>query len=59
MFRMSFSISAVIWQEVIDAANEVGCPYMFVEQDFSVHPKYECLELSKKYLETLDGLMME
>ena len=47
------------WQEVIDAANEVGCPYMFVEQDFSVHPKYECLELSKKYLETLDGLMME
>jgi len=47
------------WQEIVDAANEVNCPHMFVEQDFSVHPKYECLRLSKEYLEKLDGLTME
>lgn len=44
------------WQNVVDAGNEAGCPYVFVEQDFSKYPKYECLGMSKAYLETLSGL---
>ena len=44
------------WQEVVDAANDVGCPYMFVEQDFSTYSKFDCLDISKKYLETLSGV---
>ena len=44
------------WQNVVDAANQTDCPYMFVEQDFSKYPKFECLDISKKFLETLNGL---
>ena len=44
------------WQEVIDAGNRVGCPYIFVEQDYSKYPKIKCLEISKAYLQTLKGI---
>ena len=47
------------WQDVVDAGNAVGCPYMFVEQDFSKYSKYESLRISRDYLETLNGLSME
>ena len=47
------------WQEVIDAGNKVGIPYIFVEQDHTKYPtKYECLEASKQYLLTLNGLSL-
>ena len=47
------------WQNIVDAGNDAGCPYMFVEQDFSEHPKFECLSISKAYLEKLNGLSVE
>ena len=48
------------WQEVIDAANELEIPYMFVEQDYTTYPdKYKSLEVSKDYLLNLDGLTIK
>ena len=47
------------WQEVIDAGNKAGIPYIFVEQDHTALPsKYECLKVSRDYLLTLNGLTL-
>lgn len=47
------------WDEVIAAANAVGCPYMFIEQDFSTNSWDVCLKMSKEYLEKYNGLSFE
>ena len=47
------------WDEVISAANEVGCPYMFVEQDYSTYSWDECLKISKDYLSRYNGVSLE
>lgn len=47
------------WQEIVDAANEAGVPYMFVEQDYSKHDLYECLGISKDYMLRLNGITLD
>ena len=48
------------WQEIVDACNETGVPYMFVEQDHtSLASKYETLRDSKAYMETLKGVSVD
>ncbi|MDO4343572.1 MAG: sugar phosphate isomerase/epimerase [Eubacteriales bacterium] len=45
------------WQEVIDAANEIGIPYMYIEQDYTQYAdKFESLAASRDYLFHLKGL---
>ncbi len=45
------------WQSIVNACNEIGVPYMFVEQDHtSLASKYETLRDSRAYMLTLDGV---
>lgn len=45
------------WQDVVDAANEAGIPYMFLEQDHTTYPdKFQSLAVSRDYLLSLNGL---
>lgn len=45
------------WQEIVNACNEVGVPYMFVEQDHtSLSSKYETLRDSRAYMYKLEGV---
>ena len=47
------------WQDVINAANEIEIPYMFVEQDFTpCSDMYESLAVSTEYLLSLKGLSL-
>lgn len=45
------------WQSIVDACNEIGVPYMFVEQDHTaLASKYETLRDSRAYMRTLRGV---
>lgn len=46
------------WQGIVDVCNQVGVPYMFVEQDYTrLASKYETLRDSKAYMKTLNGVV--